>query len=797
MTSADIPYLISCLSIEEKVSLLSGVDTWQTRDIPRLGIRSLKTTDGPSGARGKLLVDGCTAAFVPAPICQAATWSKDLCQRLGAVLRREVKSKAASVLLAPTICCARNPLGGRNFECYGEDPFISGTLAVQYIKGVQEMGDVVATVKHFVANEQEYARYSIDAVISEKVLREIYLRPFEMAVRSESPPGCIMTSYNCVNGLHADMHPRLLRDIIRDEWKFEGLVMSDWGGTNSTWESFMAGLDLEMPGPPDLRGGKLLKLIKESNDPAVTARLDESVFRMLSLLEKLNLLGMTEEAARQSRQQPETSATTVENIKLIREVAACGIVLLKNSAKMLPLVPKRLHGKRVAFIGPNAKKGTPGGGGSASMNPQYLSHPMDAFKSLCESRGINVTVSHAPGAYTFKWLPALSASQWSVEGGGKVMRIDYFKSIDLSGPVVSTQFRENSNIELTDSAPLPMQTDPVHPYSFRVQSTLIPLTTGVHRFSLTSVGRARLYVEGELVVDNSDWTKIGESFWGFGSVELIGEANLTAGQGYAVVVECWSDPKSPAALIEDVNPVFTAHPSVRIGYQEQLSETTISDAVSLANQSDVTVAVFGLNDEWESEGYDRSSMALPGNQNELILALIENFKDPESLIFVNKSGSPVEIPWIDRIHTFVQSWYGGQEAGNALADVLLGMVNPCGRLPLTWPKQYSDLSFSSDLQTWPGSDGKVIYKEQSQIGYRWFMHSKVRPQWWSGFGLSYTQFFFSLAEPIEHQDYWQVLVCVKNVGSMQGTSEPEDIILVSFESTPLIDGRKEGYGSLG
>lgn len=152
MTSADIPYLISCLSLEEKVSLLSGVDTWQTRDIPRLGIGSLKTTDGPSGARGKLLVDGCTAAFVPAPICQAAAWSKDLFQRLGAVLRREVKSKAASVLLAPTICCARNPLGGRNFECYGEDPFLSGTLAVQYIKGVQEMGDVVATVKHLYVN---------------------------------------------------------------------------------------------------------------------------------------------------------------------------------------------------------------------------------------------------------------------------------------------------------------------------------------------------------------------------------------------------------------------------------------------------------------------------------------------------------------------------------------------------------------------------------------------------------------------------------------------------------------------
>lgn len=311
---------------------------------------------------------------------------------------------------------------------------------------------------------------------------------------------------------------------------------------------------------------------------------------------------------------------------------------------MLPLVPERLHGKKVAFIGPNAKKGTPGGGGSASMNPQYLSHPMDAFKSLCESRGIDVTVNHAPGAYTFKWLPVLSASQWSVEGGDKVMRIDYFKSIDLSGPVVATQFRENSNIELTDSAPISMQTDPVHPYSFRVQSTLIPLTTGVHRFSLTSVGRAKLYVEGELVVDNSDWTKIGESFWGFGSVELIGEANLTAGQAYTVVVECWSDPKSPAALIKDVNPVFTAHPSVRIGYREQLSETMVSDAVSLANRSDVTVVVFGLNDEWESEGYDISSMALPGNQNELILALIENVKDPESLIFVSQSGSPVEIP---------------------------------------------------------------------------------------------------------------------------------------------------------
>ncbi|KAM6506968.1 hypothetical protein FALCPG4_018780 [Fusarium falciforme] len=301
MVSTNVAELLKQLTLEEKVSLLSGADIWQTHEISRLGIGSIKTTDGPAGARGKQLVDGLPAAFVPAAVCQAATWSKSDLRGLGRLLCRETKTKASQVLLAPTICCARNPLGGRNFECFGEDPFLSGSLAVEYVGGLQETGEVSATPKHFVANEQEYKRISIDAVISETVLREIYLRPFEMVIKSASPPGCIMTSYNLVNGHHMDANARILKDILRGEWGFQGLVMSDWGGTTSTIDSVVAGLDLEMPGPPEHRGEQLLRAAKESLE--VLAAVDAHVTNLLTLLRTHDLLGLAPGTFSQQRER--------------------------------------------------------------------------------------------------------------------------------------------------------------------------------------------------------------------------------------------------------------------------------------------------------------------------------------------------------------------------------------------------------------------------------------------------------------------------------------------------------------
>ncbi|KAM0326350.1 hypothetical protein ACHAQA_006952 [Verticillium albo-atrum] len=807
MATSEIDVLLRQLSLEEKVSLLAGVDIWHTPEIARLGVGAIKTSDGPSGARGKYAVDGPTAAFVPGPVCQAATWSKPQMRDLGRLLCREAKTKTAHVLLAPTICCARNPLGGRNFECFGEDPFLSGSLAVEYVAGVQETGEVAATPKHFVANEQEHERFSISAMISERALREIYLRPFEMVVKSSSPPDCIMTSYNQVNEQHVDMNSYLIKTILREQWGFKGLVMSDWGGTNSTVESLLAGLDLEMPGPPERRGQKLLDSLGKSADTSLREAVDVSVARVLSLAGTYKLLGLSPEAATATRDTQEISSTTSEDTKLMREIAASGIVLLKNEKGVLPLNAESLQGKQVAFIGPNAESGTPGGGGSASMNPQYLSQPMDSFKAVAATQGIDLKVKYALGANARKWLPLASVEQWRVasdEGtqDKNMVRVDYFANRDLSGPVKETQYRGSSNIDVSDSAPLDFQVDPVPPYSFRVESVVTPSTTGTHLFSLSSVGDSKLYVDGELIVNNDNWTIPGETFYAFGSVEVIGTKSMEAGKEYHIRVEGWvrKEARPSGGHPADANHVFAAHPSVRIGYQEQLPEPEelLAEAVALADESEITVVVLGLSDEWESEGYDRQFMSLPSGQDKLVEALIQRTRRPESIIFVNQSGSPVEVPWVDRVPTFLQAWYGGQEAGNALADVLLGTTNPSGRLPITWPKKYTDLPFASDPESWPGVDGAVIYKEDCQVGYRWYSNSEnIQPQWWFGYGQSYTTFKSDVLDILDEEDVWRVLVSVENTGKFVGQevvqvyiwpkNDPCEIMLVGFEKTRVLE----------
>ncbi|KAJ5186844.1 hypothetical protein N7449_009838 [Penicillium cf. viridicatum] len=811
MATRDIDTLVQALTLEEKVLLLSGVDMWHVPSISRLGIGSIKTTDGPSGARGKFAVDGPKAAFIPGPVCQGATWSRVQIHKLGRLLCREAKTKSAHILLAPTICCARNPLGGRNFECFGEDPLLSGKLAEQYVNGVQETGEVAATAKHFVANEQEHLRFSIDAKISETALREIYLRPFEMIVRMASPPKCIMTSYNKVNGQHMDSNAPIIKDILRDEWGYKSLVMSDWGGTNSTVESLLAGLDLEMPGPPERRGEKLLQAIKSAPSGDLLASVDASVVRMLSFADKFDLLGLSSEEVDRTRDSQEVSSTAPEDIQLMREVAASGIVLLKNTKQTLPLQANNIHGKQVAFIGPNALNGTPGGGGSASMNPQYLSQPMESFKTVSAKHEIDVAVKYALGAYSQKWLPLFSNDQWgintSMESDNKpLVRVEYFATNDFTGPVVEIQYRNSSNIDVSDSCPVDFQVDPVPPYSYRVTSNLVPTATGEHSFSLSSVGGSRLLIDGEPVIDNSRWTELGETFYAFGSAEVSASKLLVAGKAYTVQVEAWVNTceLSANASSADANHVFAAHPSVRIGYLQHIpsAEKLISEALALANESAVTVVVLGLNEEWESEGYDRKSMALPGNQDKLVEALISSVQRPDSLIFVNQSGSPVELPWIDKASTFLQAWYGGQEAGNALADVLLGNTNPSGRLPVTWPRRYTDLPFYWNKETWPGIDEVVKYEEDTQVGYRWYNHHPdVLPLWWFGYGLSYTVFSSKLTNVHDMRVYWSVRVQVKNTGTVDGqevvqiynwpAGQIEKTLLVGFEKTPLLRPNEE------
>ncbi|KAM6506969.1 hypothetical protein FALCPG4_018781 [Fusarium falciforme] len=492
----------------------------------------------------------------------------------------------------------------------------------------------------------------------------------------------------------------------------------------------------------------------------------------------------------------------------MRKIAADGIVLLKNSEKTLPLDVKALSGKQVAFIGPNALRGTPGGGGSASMNPQYLSEPLDSFKAVAESQGANVAVKYALGAYARKWLPVTSKKHFKVPetsdgaaGSNAMLRMDFFESQDMSGPIKETQYRTNSYIDLTDTCPDDFQADPVPVFSFRITAIVTPTSTGEHSFSLYSVGASRLYVDGELVVDNTRWVGLSDTFFAFGSAEVRGTKHMNAGQQYNVVVEGWkrTDKEYFDMLPDDVNIHFVAYPSVRLGYEEQLpsADELVSEAVALADESDHTVVVLGLDDEWESEGYDRQFMALPGDQDRLVEALMQQTKRPERVIFVNQSGSPVEFPWIDKVSTLLQAWYGGQEAGNGLADVLLGLVNPSGRLPITWPVRYSDLPFESDPESWPGKGNTVTYKEGDQVGYRWYSRNSAEPLWWFGYGESYTSFNKVLGKVTGDEDRWALPVEVQNSGPLAGKEvvqvylwpkgQPELRQLAAFEKTAVIE----------
>lgn len=566
--------------------------------------------------------------------------------------------------------------------------------------------------------------------------------------------------------------------------------MSDWGGTNSTVESVLAGCDLEMPGPPEKRGSKILSHLSSSPDPKFLETIDASALRILKLLDSFSLLNLSPEEATATRKQPETSSTTASDLQLVRSVAAESIVLLKNSSKLLPLRPESLKGKKIAMIGPNAKFGTPGGGGSATMNPQYQTQPLDSLISILKEKNIDAEVMYEPGTLTHKWLPLVTADRWSVPsvpGEGKEigsLKIEFFATDNCSGQVVEMQYRESSLIDLFDSAPASFYSDH-SPHSLRITSILTPSTSGIHTFEISSVGNAKLFIHDHLLIDNFDWTETGETFYSFGSVAKRASLDMVAGERYEVTIEA-SSKTIPKGSTTDDDPihVFGVQPSVRIGFMEQqpTNQQMVADAVKVAKEADVVVCVIGLNDEWESEGYDRQSMSLPGTQDELIWALARGSK--ERFVVVNQSGSPVHMPWADEVDCIVQAWYGGQEAGNALWDVLLGDVNPSGRLPISWPREYEDLGFKGKEEIWPGKEGVVRYEEGTTVGYRWYQREKIEPRWWLGYGLGYGTFDFVGSVNIGNEGEWKIEVAVHNVGGVEGSE-----VMQVYSS--VVDGMKE------
>ncbi|KAH9894597.1 glycoside hydrolase family 3 protein [Xylariomycetidae sp. FL2044] len=698
------------LDLEEKISLLTAADFWRTKSVPSKGIPAIKTSDGPNGARGGIFVGGTKAALFPCGISLAATWNKDLLYAVGQHLADEVRARSAQVLLAPTVCMHRHPLGGRNFESFSEDPLLTGKLASNYIQGLQSKG-VAATIKHFVGNEQETHRLTIDSVVMERPLRELYLRPFEIAVR-EAKPWAVMSSYNLVNGTHADMNMHTLNDILRGEWGYDGTVVSDWGGTNSTAGAVKAGCDIEFPYSTKWRFDKVLKAIDEGQ--LTIDDIDVAAENVLTLVERTKGDDM-------STEEPEREDDREETRALIRKAGAEGLTLLKNEGQILPINAKTT---KVAVIGPNANRAIAGGGGSASLNPYYNTLPLDSIRSAAEQE-----VIYAQGCHIFKWLPVASPF-CTAKSGEPGVTLEWYSGDKFQGDVVVTQRRVNTDLFLWDSAPL----EQLGPEWSAVATTyLTPTVSGKHTISFMSVGPGKLYIDGKLSLDLWDWTEEGEAMFD-GSIDYMVEVDMEAGQPAELRVEMTNELR-PISKQKQFN-MTHKYGGCRIGFKEEDQVDYLQEAIDAAKTADVAVVIVGLDAEWESEGYDRKTMDLPsdGSQDRLIEAVLK--VNPRTVV-VNQSGSPVTMPWADRVPAIIQAWYQGQEAGNALADVLFGLQNPSGKLPSTFPRRLED---TPAYHNWPGENLRVLYGEGLYIGYRHYDRARIAPLFPFGHGLSYTTF---------------------------------------------------------
>lgn len=746
-TETRIESLLSQLTLDEKLLLCAGADAWHTHAIPRVGIPAVKVTDGPNGARGGTFGENTSACF-PCGTAMGATWDPDLVREAAAAIGQEARSKQATVQLAPTVNIHRHPLAGRNFECYSEDPFLSARMAVAFVQGVQSQG-VAATVKHFVCNDSEFERMTISSEVRDRALREIYLPPFEAAVK-EANAWAIMTSYNRINGTYAAENERTL-SILKDEWGFDGLVMSDWWGTKSTVASANAGLDLEMPGPGYHFGSRLGTAVDAGDVSEAT--IDEKFRRLLRLAIRTGVFDQPTGMDEVSEDRPEHRA-------LIRRAAAEAMVLLTNENDLLPLQPP--EGSLIAVIGPNGDELCIQGGGSSRVEPHHERPFLDALR---EALGPGVNVEFEAGVRIHRRTPTLSRHLETSDGTTGV-EVEYFDNPDFEGePVLRRTARRMEFRWLGATRPRGVTGQ----FTLRARTRFTAPATGAYRFTLTSSGLSRLLIDGELVLDNWTQQTPGRSFYGQGSEEIGIDVGLDAGESREIVLEYQA-------------PARATIPGVMVGCQIPEPHNGIERAVHLAQRADAVVLVAGLNADWETEGSDRVSLSLPGDQDELIAAVTA--ANPNTVVVIN-AGSPVAMPWLEAAGAVLQTWYPGQEGADALADVLTGKAEPGGRLPTTFAHRVED--HPSHL-TYPGEAGEVHYGEDVFVGYRAFDRTGIEPLFPFGHGLSYTTFAYENVrldrEEVRDGDSVTVRLDVVNTGDRSG-SDVVQVYLSDLESSLL------------
>jgi beta-glucosidase len=687
-----IEQLLRELTVEEKAAMVAGVDMWHTAAVERLGIPALKMTDGPIGARGERWTGGRSAAF-PCGTALGATWDPALVEEVGQRIGNETRRKRAHILLAPTVNIHRHPLAGRNFECYSEDPHLSARAAVAYITGAQSQG-IGCSVKHLVANDSEFERMTISSEVDERTLREISLVPFEAAIH-DAGAWSVMAAYNRLNGTYCSEHPWLLDDLLKQEWGFDGFVVSDWYATHSTAESANAGMDVEMPGPPQWFGDKLAAAVQAGD--VDEKRLDDMVRRVLTVLDRAGALGTTET-------RPEESVDDPVDRDVARRAAVASFVLLQNRDAALPIDDAV---RTLAIVGPNADIAHVMGGGSARVPTHDLVAPLPALTA----RFAGVEILHERGCTNSKITPPLDTR--FLDGP---LLVEYYAGREREGDPVLVEDTQRAHFTWFG----PVGGGVPEDFSVRLRATLAPPESGPWKLTVVQAGRARVLLDGEVALDNWNPTERGPAFYGMGSKELEGTFDLEAGRRYEMVVE--AIPAAPALG------------GLSVGLEPPAADDLIERAVDVARRADAVVCIVGSDGQWEAEGEDRESMALPGAQDDLIRAIAA--ANPRTVVVIN-AGSPVAMPWADDVAAIMQCWFPGEEWGNALADVLSGDIAPSGKLPTTIPYRLED---TPAFSTYPGADGKVVYEEGVFVGYRWYDARGIEPRFCFGHGLSYTTF---------------------------------------------------------
>ena len=735
----NINKLIQDLTLREKISLMSGFNSWYTNKIDRLGIPSIKMSDGPNGVRGDSN-SGKSSACFPCAISIGSTWDMDLINQLGIALGEEAKVKDVDVLLGPTINIHRHPLGGRHFESFSEDPFLTGKIATEYVKGVQSQ-DIAACLKHFIGNDTEYERHLVSSNIDEKTLREIYLLPFEMGIK-EGNAQVVMSAYNKLNNIYCSSHKELLIDILKDEWGFDGYVVSDWGAALETEENAKGGLDLEMPGPGNVWGDQLFAAVSEGK--VEEELIDDKVRRIL------NIANFSKRFENPTN-KPEQSNNSEEHRRLLKKAAASGMVLLKNN----DLLPLKSNVKNLAIIGPNAKEAQIIGGGSASLKPHYQAHPLEAFQNKL---GDHTNISYAKGCHTHKFLPRVNEGFMDDKEG---FLVEYFEGSNFDENLLVQEHLIGNKFWVFEGFAKDVIAKFERPdISVRFSCAYTPDISGQHEFEIFGIGKARLFIDGEELIDNWTETSPGEAFFSFSSDSKRALVNLIEGTTYQLEIRYKFEGNFPA---------------IYIGCQAPDKVNLFDEALEVASAADQVILIVGTNSDWETEGNDRSDFNLPVNQNHLIEEVLR--VNPNTLVVLN-TGSPVKMPWADKAEAIMQTWFAGQEFGNALVDIITGEINPSGRLPTSFPKNIED---TPAFNSYPGKDLQMNYDEKLLVGYRWYDKKNIKTLFPFGHGLSYTNFEYSdLEVDVRATNMASCKFSVRNTGQVAGIETAQ--CYVSFKT---------------